>query len=206
MEQKKEENVHDDGASQATHSSSDSGGAVWYWVVAALIFGGFVGWVIGRQTAPAIGKPADFVAADRQIVETAPISPTAETTESERTTVTLGPTPVSIRPETRRTLGDPDAPVTIVEFSDYQCPFCRRHSQETLTLLKENYIDTGRVYYVFKDFPIASLHPLAYRQHEAALCVLDEAGSEGYWQVHDLFFADTENFDQVIQRLSRSSL
>ena len=103
-------------------------------------------------------------------------------------------TPASIQSETVRTLGDPNAPVTIVEFSDYQCPFCRRHVEQTLSLIEENYIDTGRVYYVFKDFPIAALHPLAYRLHEAALCVSDEAGTEGYWQAHDLFFANTDNF------------
>lgn len=101
------------------------------------------------------------------------------------------PTPASIEPRALTALGDPDAPVTIVEYSDYHCPFCQRHQQQTLPLLVENYIDTGRVYYVFKDFPIASLHPLAYRLHEAALCVGDEAGSEAYWQTHDLFFEDS---------------
>ena len=104
------------------------------------------------------------------------------------------PTPATIAPRPRTALGDPNAPVTIVEYSDYQCPFCRRYVQETMSQLKENFIDTGRVYYVFKDFPIASLHPLAYRLHEAALCVSDATGTEGYWQAHDLIFALAELF------------
>ena len=104
------------------------------------------------------------------------------------------PTPAAIEPRTQTALGDPNAPVTIIEYSDYQCPFCRRHVQETMPQLKENFIDTGRVYYVFKDFPIESLHPLAYRLHEASLCIAEEAGEDGYWQAHDIFFDQAERF------------
>ena len=106
------------------------------------------------------------------------------------------PTPASIEPRMLTALGNPDAPVTIIEYSDYQCPFCRRHMLETMPQLKTNFIDTGRVYYVFKDMPLASLHPLAYRLHEAALCVGQEGGTAVYWQAHDLFFNNAEAFQQ----------
>ena len=106
----------------------------------------------------------------------------------------IGTLPVGTGPRTLTALGDPNAPVVMVEYSDFQCPFCRRYTVETMPLLKANYIDTGRVYYVFKDFPIASLHPLAYRLHEAALCVGNVSGTEAYWQVHDLFFDKVEAF------------
>lgn len=106
----------------------------------------------------------------------------------------VAPTPATIDSREITALGNPNAPVTIVEYSDYQCPFCRRHTLETMPQLKTNYIDTGRVYYVFKDFPIVGLHPLAYRLHEAALCVSDAAGTDGYWQAHDLFFTNSETF------------
>ena len=96
--------------------------------------------------------------------------------------------------ESYRTMGDPQADVVIVEYSDYQCPFCRRHALEVFPALKTKYIDTGQVYYVFKDFPIASLHPLAYRQHEAASCAGQLAGGQAYWQAHELFFAEAELF------------
>jgi len=98
-----------------------------------------------------------------------------------------GPTPASIAPtEAALTLGDPDAPVTIVEFSDYQCPFCARYFQETWPQLKAEFVDTGRVRHVFKDFPLANIHPQSPKAHEAARC----AGEQGaYWEMHDRLFA-----------------
>ncbi len=106
----------------------------------------------------------------------------------------LAPTPAAIEARPLTALGDPNAPVTIVEYSDYQCPYCRRHFLETIPQLKENFIDSGRLYYVFKDMPLAGLHPLAYRLHEAALCVGEAGGGEAYWQTHDLFFEQGEAF------------
>jgi protein-disulfide isomerase len=82
-------------------------------------------------------------------------------------------------------LGKEDAVVTLVEFSDYECPFCIRHFRETMPRIAEA-IDAGRVRYVFKDFPIASLHPGAARAHEAARCA-DEQGK--FWQLHARLFA-----------------
>jgi protein-disulfide isomerase len=82
-------------------------------------------------------------------------------------------------------LGRADAPVTIVEFSDYQCPFCGRFFATTLPALKKEYIETGKVRYVFRDYPIDQLHPLARKAAEAAHC----AGDQGkYWEMHDVLF------------------
>jgi len=55
--------------------------------------------------------------------------------------------------------GNPNAPVTVVEFSDFQCPFCLRFFDQTLPLIEENYINTGKIKLVYKDFPLVSLHP-----------------------------------------------
>jgi protein-disulfide isomerase len=63
-----------------------------------------------------------------------------------------------------------DAPVTLVEFSDYQCPFCQRFFATTLAALKKDYVDTGKVRYVFRDFPLDQTHPLARKAAEAAHC------------------------------------
>jgi protein-disulfide isomerase len=97
-----------------------------------------------------------------------------------------GPTPASIAPaEAALILGDPDAPVTIVEYSDYQCPFCAQYTSDTWSRLKAEFVDTGRVRYVFKDFPLINIHPQAPKAHEAARC----AGEQGsYWEMHDLLF------------------
>jgi protein-disulfide isomerase len=86
-------------------------------------------------------------------------------------------------------IGSANAPITIVEFSDYQCPFCKRHFLSTLSALKVNYIDTGKVRYVFRDFPLDSIHPYARKAAEAAHC----AGDQGkYWEMHDTMFTNQE--------------
>jgi len=108
-------------------------------------------------------------------------------------TVTPSPTPdTNFNTDSDHTLGDPKAPITIVEFSDYQCPFCLRHYQQTLPQLKEKYIDTGKAKYVFMDFPIDSLHPQARKAAEAAEC----AGAQGkYWEMHEKLFGDQASWN-----------
>jgi protein-disulfide isomerase len=82
-------------------------------------------------------------------------------------------------------LGRHDAPVTLVEFSDYQCPFCGRFFSATLSTLKRDYIDTGKLRLVFRDYPLDQIHPQARKAAEAAHC----AGDQGkYWQMHDRLF------------------
>jgi protein-disulfide isomerase len=86
-------------------------------------------------------------------------------------------------------LGRRDAPVTIVEFSDYQCPFCRQFVTATLPALKSAYVDAGKVRYVFRDFPLDQIHPHARKASEAARC----AGDQGkYWEMHDLLFQNQQ--------------
>lgn len=80
--------------------------------------------------------------------------------------------------------GDPNAPVTIVEWSDFECPFCARFYSQTLDQIEKNYIDTGKVKLVYRDFPL-SFHPNAQKAAEAAEC----AGDQGkFWEMHDLLF------------------
>jgi protein-disulfide isomerase len=82
-------------------------------------------------------------------------------------------------------LGRADAPVTLVEFSDYQCPFCQRFFATTLSALKKHYVDTGKVRYVFRDFPLDQMHPQARKAAEAAHCAGEQSK---YWEMHEVLF------------------
>lgn len=96
-------------------------------------------------------------------------------------------------------LGDENAPLTIVEFSDYQCPACRYLWEQTHEDLKKEYIETGKVKLIFRDFPLTSIHPMAQLSAEAAECVREQSGNEMYFEYHDVLF---ENQNQ----LSKSNL
>lgn len=90
-------------------------------------------------------------------------------------------------------LGDVNAPITIVEFSDFECPYCRSFVNETLPLLMENYIDTGKVKLVYRDFPLPS-HEQADDAAQAAECVRASEGTpndELYYQMHDILFLNS---------------
>ena len=95
--------------------------------------------------------------------------------------------------------GNPDAEIIVVEFSDFQCPFCSRFFDQTLPLIEQNYIDTGKIRFVYRDFPIDSLHPNARPAHVAAECA-DEQGK--FWEYHDVLFSRVSQW----QSLPMSSL
>ena len=81
-------------------------------------------------------------------------------------------------------LGDDDAPITIIEFSDYECPFCTRFYLNTLPQIKSEYIDTGKVKLIYRDYPLG-FHANAQKAAEAAEC----AGEQGkYYEMHDKLF------------------
>jgi protein-disulfide isomerase len=85
-------------------------------------------------------------------------------------------------------LGPDSAVVTLVEFSDYECPFCVRHFKQTMPQIEANFIRPGRIRYVFRDFPIDELHPEAIRAHETARCALEQ-DRQKYWQLHRSLFS-----------------
>lgn len=94
----------------------------------------------------------------------------------ERKTVSVGNSPVR---------GDVNAKVTMIEFSDYQCPFCEKFYQESEKQIKKDYVDTGKVKFYYRDFPLSQIHLGAEKGAEAARC----AGDQGkYWEYHDLVF------------------
>lgn len=81
-------------------------------------------------------------------------------------------------------LGEKDAPVTIIEYSDYECPFCARFYTGAYQQIKEEYIATGKVKLIFKDFPL-SFHQNAQKASEAAWCAGDQ---DKYFEMHDKLF------------------
>jgi protein-disulfide isomerase len=85
-------------------------------------------------------------------------------------------------------LGDENAPVTIVEFSDFECPFCARHYTQSFEKIKTEYIDRGLVKLVFKDLPIEAIHPNAVNAAVIAECAYDQAGNDMYFEVHNRIF------------------
>lgn len=130
-------------------------------------------------------KIKGFNSGTTALAPTAPTVPTAPTTPEEPT----GPVKVSLDDDP--VLGNPDAPVTIVEFSDYECPFCKRHYDQTHAQLKTNYIDTGKVKLVFRDLPLSFHDPMATTEAIAANCAKDQGGDAAYYKFHDTMFEKT---------------
>ncbi|PIN89928.1 disulfide bond formation protein DsbA [Candidatus Pacearchaeota archaeon CG10_big_fil_rev_8_21_14_0_10_34_76] len=81
-------------------------------------------------------------------------------------------------------LGNPNAPVIIVEYSDYECPFCERFHSETFGQIKSQYIDTGKVAFIYRHFPL-NFHPNAQKAAEASECAAEQ---EKFWEMHEMLF------------------
>lgn len=91
-------------------------------------------------------------------------------------------------------MGDPNAPVTLIEYMDYTCLYCARYARQTLPKLIEHYVRSGRVRLIAREFPIPNLHPQATSVSLAALC----AGAQGaYWEMHDQIFANQRRLATV---------
>jgi protein-disulfide isomerase len=84
------------------------------------------------------------------------------------------------------TMGNPNAPIKMEQFSDYQCPFCARYFEETEDQVVEAYVATGKVYYVYRSFG-AFIGPESQAAAEAAYCAGDQ---NKYWEYHDILFAN----------------
>jgi protein-disulfide isomerase len=88
--------------------------------------------------------------------------------------------------------GDSNAPITIIEFSDYECPFCQRHFNTTYQQLVAEYIDTGKVKFVFRDLPLSFHDPVATQAAVAANCAREQGGDESYFKYHDEYYSRTK--------------
>lgn len=99
---------------------------------------------------------------------------------------------LDLRKEKFPVYGDANASVAILEFSDFECPYCRRHQKSTVPSLREKYVNSGKVKYLFADFPL-SFHSHAEPAAIAAAC----ANRQGeFWKMHDMLFEDQGALDE----------
>lgn len=89
-------------------------------------------------------------------------------------------------------LGPADAPITIVEFSDFQCPYCRKFYEDTYHALLDAY--PGKIRFVYRNFPLTSIHPEAFPSAQAAMCANDQ---NAFWDYHDKLFSSA-NLGQTV--------
>lgn len=115
----------------------------------------------------------------------APNTNSAQTNLPTGTNEVLGDTTISnVTLGNDLILGNKDAKVTLLEFTDYQCPFCERYFKETFSQIKKDYVDTGKVKLVVKDYPL-SFHPNASKAAEASECAKNQ---NKFWEFHDALF------------------
>jgi len=94
----------------------------------------------------------------------------------------------------RPSQGDATAKLTLVEFSDFQCPFCGRHARDTAPQIDKEYVTTGKLRHVFLDMPLEQIHKFAFKAAEAANC----AGEQGkYWEMHDRLFENQNRLEPL---------
>jgi protein-disulfide isomerase len=103
-------------------------------------------------------------------------------------------TPVDVAVGQLPVLGEKDAKVTIVEFSDFQCPFCKALYDDTLGKLKEEYINTGKVKFAYRHYPLRDIHPNAQKAAEASECANDQ---DKFWEYHDTLFEKQAEWESL---------
>lgn len=122
-------------------------------------------------------------------------APAVSAEDATSTTPALTGTPRPVD-ETDYVRGNPNAPILMIEYSDYDCPFCKRY-HEVLTQIVNEYGVSGKVAWVYRQFPIAKLHPNAPKISEAALCVGKAGGQDAFWRFSDMVFQERELDEQT---------
>ena len=97
----------------------------------------------------------------------------------------IGKDKVSVDASGGQTKGSGDAKVTLIEFSDFQCPYCATFYSQTEQQIMKDYVDTGKVRFVYKQFPLTTIHPFAQKAAEASECAADQGK---FWELHDAMF------------------
>ncbi|HEY63589.1 MAG TPA: DsbA family protein [Caldilineae bacterium] len=172
-----------------------------FWAFVA-VMGGLLAACAGQivPPAPAVSTPeaSPTVAEPTEVAQPAetPTMPAPSPTEELELLPPSGEVdgiPVGFTRDGHAYRGNPDATVVMVEYSEYQCPYCGRHVRETAPRIRDEYIRSGKVVHVFRDFPLDDLHPQARKAAEAARCA-GEQGAEQFWLMHDALFRRVEQW------------
>jgi protein-disulfide isomerase len=163
-------------------------------LVGSIIIAGSIVWAtksiqnyftnLGKNIVGSIGGPQrpQAPSAQRAGAENPPPQPQQPLPEADQIDVSqISPAP------SYRVKGADNAPVTIVEYSDFQCPFCGRFARDTLTQIDSEYIQKGKVKMVFKHLPLP-FHQYAQKAAEAAECAGKIGGKKAFWAMHDKLF------------------
>ncbi|WP_298815928.1 thioredoxin domain-containing protein [Chloroflexus sp.] len=98
--------------------------------------------------------------------------------------------------------GNPDAPVKVIAFEDFQCPGCAFFSRNLAPILERDYINTGKVQFIYHELPLTNIHPNAVAAAEAARCAGDQ---DKFWEMHDQIFANQSLWAQLSSPLNTFS-
>jgi protein-disulfide isomerase len=116
---------------------------------------------------------------------------TGNTEDNADTGSQTGLSPSEVTLEGEPVLGEEDAPVTMLAYEDFQCPFCKQFEEGAVPQIVENYVDSGQVKIVWKDRPLPNLHPWA--EDATMECVYREGGNDPFWTVKDKIFANQDS-------------
>ena len=109
--------------------------------------------------------------------------------------------PVSL--EGAKLRGNPSAPIAVIEYSDFQCPYCATYAREVKPTLISTYVDSGKVLMAFRHLPLSAIHPTAQLAAEASECANER---NKFWELHDLFFRNQSSLTaQTVREYARST-
>ncbi len=151
-----------------------------------------------------------YVTLDGKYLIAQPIPLSDDVAPTDTGSADPNPEIIDVKTENAPTLGNKNAQVMILEFSDYQCPFCARHYTDSHKQIVTNYITPGKANLVFHDLPLTQIHPQAQKAAEAARCVKDQKGDIGYFKMHDKLFENqatlsVENYKKWAKELGVTS-
>lgn len=132
-----------------------------------------------------------ILSAGAQVATAAQPTPTAQPSQPTDNAQPSQPSaPVApVDEKTDHIFGPKNAKITLIEYSDFECPFCRRH-YDTINQIKAAYKDSVRI--VFRHYPLTELHPNAQKAAEASECAAELGGNDAFWKIHDKIFTESD--------------